>query len=366
MDSRAHGLHLNQRRKATGQVLTKTINDFELEPPPWLIEDWLPLGHKGMDTAPEGSFKTILGCWMAVCIASGNPIFGQPTYQGKVMMVDEETPKSSLEYHLERFSLGLGLRYKDLPIYVFSMQGFEFGRKTKMNKLFNLINSIDPVFIRMDSLLAMMPSGRERFSENSDIIGITVRNDLNKILEGRSILLAAHSKKFIAELSLDELIEMEMTSIVRGHSSIVGEGCDTGYILKKISEHPNPTRFCIITKVRRQAIPANRLRYIEMVEESYGHGWARLEEIPAKKLPPSEIEKELFKLFKVPDGKGNYNHSSGWIRRTCAFYTMRECRFGIVELLKRKAIVETGPQNYEANQKRGSMCDPDYLKMLDP
>ncbi len=320
-----------------------------------------------MDTAPEGSFKTIWGCWLAVCIASGTPVFGHPVNQGNVMIIDEETPKTSLEYHLERFSCGLGLRYKDLPIYSFSMEGFKFSRKTEIIKLLKLVNVIEPVFIRMDSLLAMMPSGRQRISENSDNIGETIRDDLNQLLsEKRCILLSAHSKKYIAELPLDVLREMEMQSIVRGHSSIVGEGCDTGYVIKKISENPKPTRFCIITKIRRQAIPSSYIKYIEMVEQSYGEGWARLEEIPIKKLPPSELAIELFKLFKVPDGRGNYNHSSQWVRRTCAFNTMRECKFGIRELLIRKAITETGPQNYEVNQKRAVQCDPDYLKLLDP
>ena len=107
----------------------KTRNDFELEVPPWLIEDWFPLGHRCMDTAPEGSFKTMFGCWVAVCVASGSPVFGQPVYQGKVAIVDEETPQSSLKYHLERFSKGLGYRLKDFPIYLFSMSGFRFGSK---------------------------------------------------------------------------------------------------------------------------------------------------------------------------------------------------------------------------------------------
>jgi len=318
-----------------------------------------------MDTAPEGSFKTILGSWLAVCIAAGLPVFGHQTKQGPVMMIDEETPKASLEYHLRRFAQGLGVNYKKLPIYIQSMEGFRFDRRTKMRELFDLVDSIQPVFIRMDSLLAMMPAGRQRLSENSDNLGEILRDDLNHLLgKNRSILLAAHSKKYIAELPLDELSQMEMHSIVRGHSSIVGEGCDTGYILKKISENPLPTRFCVLTKIRRQAIPSNKIKYIEMVEQSYGEGWARLDEIPASKMPPSRLAKDMYQLFKTPDRRGSYTHSSAWIKGTCAFHTAKECRIGIMELLTRHAISEVGPQNYEQNQKRGSQCDPDYLKGL--
>ena len=346
--------------------MPKTLIDFELEPPPWLIEDWLPMGHRAMDTAPEGSFKTILGCWLAVSIASGSPVFGHPVLQGNVLMVDEETPETSLDYHLKRFSLGLGFRYKDLPIYRLSMNGFRFGRKAELDKLLNIIKNIEPVFIRLDSLLAMLPGGRQSTSENDCHLGETIRDDLNQILSPKlSLLLAAHSKKFVSELSLDDILQYAMQTIVRGHGSIVGEGCDTGYIIKKLSEHPKPTRFCIVTKVRRQAIQSSKIKYIEMKEQSYGEGWARLEEIPPEKLPPSETAIEIFPLFKIADGRGNYNHSSQWILRTMAFQSKRYCRNGIEELLRRKIIVRVAPQNYEINQKRGSQCDSDYLRMLE-
>jgi len=320
-----------------------------------------------MDTAPEGSFKTIWGCWLAVCIAAGYPVFGHAVRQGPVMLIDEETPETSLNYHLERFSKGIGYRYKDLPIYPFVMEGFRFNRKSLMNDLVKAVNSIKPVFIRMDSLLAMLPGGVQSRSENDSHLGEIIRDDLNRIISpDRSILLAAHSKKFIAELTFDEIKEHDMQSIVRGHGSIVGEGCDTGFIIKKVSENPNPTRFCIITRVRRQAIPANEIKYIEMVEQSYGEGWARLEEIPASKLPPSDQAKELFRLFKIADGRGSYNHSSRWILQQMAFQNKHYCLTGVSELVQRRAINETGPQNWEINQRRGSQCDQDYLKQLDP
>ena len=347
--------------------MPKTHQDFEPESPPWLIEDWFPIGHKGMDTAPEGSFKTIWGCWLAICIASGTPVFGLPVKRGTVLMIDEETPELSLNYHLNRFSHGLGLKLKELPIYVFSMEGFRFGRKTKLDRISKLIRAFNPIFVRLDSLLAMLPSGRESFSENDCHLGETIRDDLNTILSPeRSLLLAAHSKKYIADLTFDEINGMSMQGIVRGHGSIVGEGCDTGYIIKKVSEHPNPTRFCIITRVRRQAIPQSKIKYIEMVEESYGEGWARLEEIPARKLPPSAQAKEIYPLFKIPDGKGNMNHSSQWIVHQMAFRNKGFCRVGVEELLLRNIIKQTAPQNYELNQRMISQCDIDYVKQLEP
>ena len=155
-----------------------------------------------------------------------------------------------------------------------------------------------------------------------------------------------------------------MTSIVRGHGSIVGEGCDTGYIIKKISEHPNPTRFCVIVKPRRQAIPSNKIHFIEMKEQRYGEGWARLEEISEDKLPPSEIVKRIYPVFEVEDKKGSLNHSSQWILQKCALNTKRDCRIAVQELLERRVIIETSPQNYSLNPDRFTECSTDYLRGL--
>lgn len=347
--------------------MPKTRKDFEPDIPPWLIEDWFPLGHRGMDTAPEGSFKTILGCWFAVCIASGTSIFGFPVNQGPVMMVDEETPESSLKYHLERFSAGLGYDFNDLPIHIHSMTGFRFGRKTKMDELLKVIDTVDPVFIRLDSLLAMLPSGRQAISENDCHLGEIIRDDLNMLTSSRrSILLASHAKKYISDLTFDEIREKELQAIVRGHGSVVGEGCDTGYIIKKLSEHPNPTRFAIITSVRRQAIPGKKTKYIEMQEEKYGEGWARLVQIMPNKFPPSLQAMEVYQLFKTPSKKTGLNHSSQWILRQMAFRNKNFCRVGVEELLKRKVILNSSPQHYELNMKLISQCNHDYLRFLDP
>lgn len=347
--------------------MPKSKKDFVLDTPPWLIDDWFPLGHRGMDTAPEGSFKTIHGCWIAVCIASGTPVFRYPVNQGPVLIVDEETPESSLKYHMERFSAGLGYKFEDLPIYIQSMTGFRFGRKTKMDELLKVIQAIDPIFIRFDSMLAMLPSGRQNVSENDCHLGEMIRDDLDLIITPqRSILLAAHAKKYVADLTLSELAEKEMQSIVRGHGSVVGEGCDTGYIIKKMSEHPNPTRFCVITRVRRQAIPGKKTRYIEMKEEKYGEGWARLEEILPSKLPPSPQAMEVYPLLKLPGGKAGMDHSSQWILRQMAFRNKNYCRIGVEELLRRKVILKAGPQNYAINNKMFTQCEHEYLRVLDP
>lgn len=342
--------------------MVKTRQDFIADPPAWLIDDWMPLEHRCMDTAPEGSYKTIFGAWLAVCIAAGLPVFGHPTYQGPVLIIDEETPLNSLEFHLKRFAQGLGVSYRQLPIFVESMQGYKFNNKKSIKTIQNLIDAINPVFVRIDSLVAMSDDDSDRFGQ----LGKVLRDELASLVSPRrAVMVAAHAKKFIADLTLDEMVQREMQTVVRGHGTLVGEACDTGYMIKKIGEYPKPSRFCVITKPRRQAIPGGNLKFIELVEEKYGSGWARLEEIPASKLPPSDEAKEVYKLMKKATPAGNNKRTTGNIKQTCALLTQRECRNAVKELLSHKAILIHDAQEYELNTKYKSAVDPDYLRELE-
>src|SRR4030042_1302352 len=104
----------------------------------FLVEGGLPVGHRALDAAPEGSCKTILGCGLSVHIAANAAIFGRRVKGGSVLIVDEETPFTTLETLLDRFSQGLGFKdYGDLPnvIMPLSQQGFRFGRRTELNAI---------------------------------------------------------------------------------------------------------------------------------------------------------------------------------------------------------------------------------------
>lgn len=332
----------------------------------WLMEDWLPMGHKGQLVAPEGSFKTIFLSYLAACVASGNPILGQTVHQGLVLMIDEETPIASLQNHLDRFCQGLGYTgHKDIPIGIHSMKGFRFGRKTELDRLVNDLKHLQPALITFDSFIAMLPTGRQGFAENDSSTGEIIRDDLNKIIQavpGCSTLLTTHSKKVVAEYSVGDLRLADMQSMVRGHGSIVGEGCDTGFAIKKLSEYPDPTRFAVVTKARRQAIPmSHRVVYVEMEEEGYGGGWARLKEISQDAIPPSKHARELYELFAVEGSQ-----SSRKLVSTCALRTKSEISIALQELLNCKVIIQTGqPQTYVLNPERESECNEDYLSALE-
>ena len=330
----------------------------------WLIEGMLPEGHKGMIASPEGGCKTTLLAWIAICVASGVPVFDMSVKQGIVVMIDEETPTESLERRLHRFSQDLGLKGRhEIPnLKVFSRRGFRFARQN--SDIMEIVKKIKPVLITIDTLLACLPSGRQGLEENNSKTGIAIRDDLDKILGASSssaILIAAHSAKPILNYEIEDYRKAEMSELVRGHGSITGEACDTGYGLLKISKRP-VLRFAIVPKPRREAIPMSEI-FVEMKEPDYGKGWARLEQIAPVPTPSSRAAIDLFSIFintKKPEIEAKE------IKQTAsAIYTPSEIRLGLDQLIRRKVIVTTKDNfTFKLNPSLEEQADEQYVDQL--
>lgn len=330
----------------------------------WFIKDWYPMGHRMMDTAVEGNCKTMLGCWLAVCTATGEPFLGQEIQQGSVILVDEETPAATLEDKISRFALSFGHDWKELPISIHSMQGFRFARKTAMDWLLKIINKEEeiPMLLRLDSVLAMMPGLRQGMAENDSSTGIALKDDLDKLLLFvKNISISAHAKKHVGDMLPKQLRATDMQLIVRGHGSIVGEAADSGIVIKKISEYPDPTRFVLVTKARRKAIPMSSADvFVEIEEESYGKGWARLIRIDPIALPPTKVAIDLFQCFS-----NSTELTAEFIVKKAALYTKTEIRNGVEELMDRKVIINSnGAFSFALNPGIKTECEEHYLQKL--
>ncbi|MFC2019706.1 AAA family ATPase [Chloroflexota bacterium] len=330
----------------------------------WLIDGMLPKGHRCMIANCEGGCKTTLLCWIAIRVALGLDVFGLKTKQGAVLMIDEETPRQSLEGKLYRFCLGSGLesRYKIPHLVVRSMRGFRFARAN--TDTLEIIKKRQPVLITIDTLLACLPSGREGRGENNAETGIAVRDDLNKMLAlspDSTILLAAHSAKHVTYFEIEDYRTAEMQELVRGHGSIVGQACDTGFGLTKISQYPAPLRFAIIPKARREAIPMEET-FVEMVEDSYGKGKARLIKTPPVTPLPSRPAIDIFSLFM--NGKEEWGAKDIY-QKAYGLYLPQEIRLGLDQLRRRKVIVAIKDRfTFKLNPREREQADPKYVEQL--
>ena len=330
---------------------------------PWLVDDMLRKGHRCMIATLEGGCKTLLVCWIAVCVASGNPFFGMKTRLGKVLMFDEETPPETVYGRVERFCRGLGMKREDIPnLTIKSMTGFRFGREH--GDIQKLIYSMQPDLITVDSIIACLPGGRQGKGENNAETGIAIRDDLNKWLQlspDSTILITAHSGKTKVEnFDIEDYRASSMVGLVRGHGSIVGQACDSGFGLMKISENPNPTRFVIFPKPRRDAIPMTET-YVELTEECYGNGWARLIEIDPVPTPPLRIAKALFSVMPpLEEIQAKQFRSTAY-----TLYAPSEIRLGVEQLLRRKIIVYTKDHfTFKINPELEKEADQQYLEQL--
>jgi hypothetical protein len=352
-------------------VTQQTNNDTntQVNAPDRYIVNGLIRPHKNMIGNGEGGHKTQTSTQLAVCVASGSPFLGMEVDQGSVMIVDEETLQEDLEFWLQRFALGIGCTdWRELPITVRSKKGFRFKHKTELNRLTNALSRLqpEPKLLCIDSVLACIPAGRQGSDENNSTLGIAIREDFDKILAASphlGIMITAHFRKSTGDLTYTEIRQSSMQGLVRGHGSIVGEGCDTGFALFNISQtvgrnDTTPTRFVLVPKARRRAVPEGEI-YVELREEAYGEGWARLERIPPVVIPPSKVVLAVTSLMSTA------SISQQDIARRAALYTKKEIRDAIEELLEKRVIVQgQQPLTYILNRQRRRQVDNDYQRML--
>lgn len=363
-------------RNQTGEVVQQmeTVqpnNDTNTQvstPNRYIVTD-LVRPHKNMLGSGEGGHKTQTCGQLAVCVAAGMQFLGMDVAQGSVMIVDEETLWEDLDFLLNRFALGLGYRdWRELPIVVKSKQGFRFNRRTELDRLIRELRQLqpEPTLLCIDSVLACLPSGRQGLEENNSTLGIAIRDDLDSILQAfpnMGIMITAHFRKSTGDLTYKEVKDSSMQGLVRGHGSIVGEGCDTGFAVFNISQtigsdDTTPTRFVIIPKARRRAVPMGEI-YVELREQAYGEGWARLERIPPVVIPPSKVALAVASLLSgSPISQQDIN-------RRAALYSRKEKLGAIEELLEHKVIVPgRDPLTYKLNPRRRTEADREYLGML--
>jgi hypothetical protein len=334
--------------------------------PEWIVNNWYPKGGDIVITSPEGSCKTIFGTQLCVCHAAGMPFLGQATTQGRVLIIDEETPEFSLDNWLQRFALGAGVKnWRELPIERIIKTGFRIGRRDELERVMDIVKRFKPNLVRLESVLAMLPEGREAIEENDSRIGTELRRVTDAIrIYADMTLISAHAKKPTLQWSLSQLKQAEMPSIVRGHGSIIGIACDTGLVLKKISEPidadlSTPLRFVVLTKARRCANAFPDV-YVELKEESYGKGWARLERIEPIAIPPSELVCSLANMFIENQDK---EFTQRMIRERLALRPSKEVWEALNELCAR-GIARNSSKSFTYQLNPNLAEDDKYLIIL--
>lgn len=327
-----------------------------------IIDGMFPRHDKLMIFGPESDYKSWVEAATFVYIASGTSLLGLPVMQGPIVGINTEN--SPLGGRLDRFAWHLGYKgYRDLPITILENSPFKLGRKTELDKVIEIVKSIKPILIGLDSFVSALPSGRQGLEENNDHTGIILRDDLNSLKEvcDSAILIITHTKKSMV-FELDDFVNMNPRDMVRGHGTIVGQGSDTCLGVKALSRFPQDSTFALIPRERRTAI---RLQgtpiYVKLYEPmGHGRGPVSLVSIPKPVPSPSELTIRLAKYFKIQ----SLCNERG-IKKDFALCRPKELRMSIMELIEQKIIAyASGPTDYELSKQYNQVADPTYVKIL--
>ena len=118
----------------------------------WLVDGLIPHGHLVIMGGLPGSGKSWIVDALAISVAVGMDYLGLPVIHGKVLLVDEDTPQDELRSRLQRIAKGVQVSQQDLPLIIYSLEGFTFDNKTMVAKLEADIYRLKPTLVVFDCL----------------------------------------------------------------------------------------------------------------------------------------------------------------------------------------------------------------------
>ena len=153
----------------------------------WLVENIFQRGTINQISAPPQQWKTWLTQHMAICIATGEKVFGQfPTDKQSVMIINEEDPESDVR---ERLSFLLG-EAKNLPIYIHADKGIKLEEEIT-TKLLKEAKEKNIGFIIFDSL-SVIHNADENSAKEMNIVFEQMKKFTR---EGITVLFTNHHRK---------------------------------------------------------------------------------------------------------------------------------------------------------------------------
>jgi hypothetical protein len=137
----------------------------------WLVPGWWPAGAQGLVAGGAKAFKSTLLSELVVSVASQAPFLGvSPTFQGTVLVVQEENRPEMLAGLQRRVRRSKGLPDDPLPIHWANQQGFVLSDRRDQALLRALIERTEPVLVVLDPLYLMLGDTNE--DSNSEMRSI--------------------------------------------------------------------------------------------------------------------------------------------------------------------------------------------------
>jgi len=342
-----------------------------------LITGFCDAGRRILDAGSEGASKSVLAYHLAACVAEGDgtEVFNSIEVEGKiipamkvvgggnVLMVDEDsTSQQDVENKLDRLALGRGFpdrNHLQYHIQVLHKTGFKFGGVHP--ELAERVRVLLPALLVIDSLVAC--SNRARHTEHDPHLGLDAAAAIDEIHEASpftTIWMLAHTGKSKEGWDMEDYRAAPMQDLVRGHGSVVGQVCDTGYFHLKLSNQPDPLRFVLIPKLRRDVTLAADPIYCELQEAEGSDGWARVIRIPPITPPPTKVDLFMFRVALKQGSTTLFNLSKMGLGEK---YAPEDRRLAIYHL-QRYGILAELADPAEVKLSEPSAANIKYLKQL--
>lgn len=142
------------------------VLDMEVSEQKWLIRNLIPAGAMTVVSAPPNSFKTLSMTHLAICVATGKPLFGQfTTTKSGVLIVDEENGWRLVQQQLKMLG-----GCKGLPIRIRSRHNFKLSKENMDIILLDCKTyGLDTVIF--DSLIDMHSANENDSGEMGQVMG---------------------------------------------------------------------------------------------------------------------------------------------------------------------------------------------------
>ena len=198
------------------------VNDIDLSPPKWLIDDFLVEHSMAALVAPSYTGKSFLAVDIACSVASGISFHGRSVEKGAVMYVVGEG-RYGIRRRVEAFcrDRGVTMTRETAPLH-FSKQGVNFRDPSSISSMRDDLRKVkDLKLIIIDTLARSFGGGNENAPQD---MGEFIQSCDDLMHEfGATLLIVHHTGK-------------DSSAGARGHSSFFG-ALDTCMTLKKISQH---------------------------------------------------------------------------------------------------------------------------------
>ncbi len=185
----------------------------------WIVDQLLATGSITILSGDPSSFKTWITLHLALCVATGIPLFGEfKCIQKRVLVLNEEDSKSRIGHRLKQ----LGVEGNP-PIFFHICSGFRVDNEKHIESIISLIEREDIGFIIIDSLRRVLTGDENESTAINNAIQLLRKLSIKDV----TILITHHhGKKHEQSCGRHSM---------RGSSDILA-GIDSHYMVKPVRE----------------------------------------------------------------------------------------------------------------------------------